>query len=197
LRNKNFLYIYPIERIMKSMKKVILAALTTLSVFFAVVLNSCEPDKCKHVNCAYSGTCKDGACVCQTGYEGEHCETITRSKFKGIYNVNEDGTLSSAAQYTISIEDGDQINKVVIKNFQNNFTESVVGHVYLDTLTIYPQTLSNGKTVEGWAYITDTNPLNQHYYQHAVMSVYYKVTNSIGQVDEYGQNGAGPSIWSK
>jgi hypothetical protein len=29
------------------------------------------------------------------------------------------------------------------------------------------------------------------------MSVYYKVTNSIGQVDEYGTGGAGPSIWTK
>lgn len=179
------------------MKNVILATLTTLTVFFAVGFNACKPDKCKHVNCAYNGTCKDGTCLCQTGYEGEHCETITRNKFKGIYNVNEDGTLSTAAQYTISIEDGDQINKVVIKNFQNNFTEDVVAYVYKDTLTIPNQTLGNGKTVEGWAYITDTNPLNQHYYQHAIMSVHYKVINTLSQVDEFGQNGAGPSIWSK
>ena len=179
------------------MKKIIFTALSTMTLFSAVVFNSCEPDKCKHVNCAYGGTCKDGTCLCQTGYEGEHCETVTRDKFKGIYNVNEDGTLSTAAQYSVSIENGEKINEVVIKNFQNNFTESVRAVVYKDTLTIPQQTFANGKTVEGWAYIMDTNPLNQHYYQHAVMQVYYKVTNSIGQIDEFGQNGAGPSIWSK
>lgn len=182
---------------MNSMKKIIITALSTLTLFFALVFNACTPDKCKQVSCAYGGTCKDGTCLCQTGYEGEHCETVTRDKFKGIFNINEDGTLTSSAQYAISVESGAKINEVIIKNFQNNFTENVIAVCYKDTLTIPVQTFSNGKTVEGWAYITDTNPLNQHYYQHAVMSVYYKVTNSIGQVDEYGTGGAGPSIWTK
>jgi hypothetical protein len=29
------------------------------------------------------------------------------------------------------------------------------------------------------------------------MYVYYKVTNSLGQINEYGSGGAGPSLWSK
>lgn len=186
---------------MKSMKKIIITALSTLTLFLAFVLNSCEPDKCKQVSCAYGGTCKDGTCLCQTGYEGEHCETISRDKFKGIYNVNEDGSLSSAAQYSLSIENGTKINEVIIKNIQNILPVSAeaYGVVFKDTLTIPLQNIvNNTKTVEGWAYITDTNPLNQHYYQHAVMSVYYKVTTiATGQVDEFGGAGAGPSVWTK
>ena len=182
------------------MKGFFVTALATLALFSAVVVESCKPDKCKQVSCAYGGVCLDGACSCQTGYEGEHCETVTRSKFKGIYNVNENGTLSGAAQYTVSIEDGPKINQVLIKNFQNLLQESVVtGKVYKDTLWIPAQNFANDtRSVEGWAYITDTNPLNQHYYQHAIVSVYYKVTNlATLQVNEYGSGGALPSVWSK
>lgn len=179
------------------MKNIVITVLSTLAIFFSVAYTSCKPDVCKNVSCAFGGTCKDGSCICQVGYEGDHCETITRDKFKGIFNVNEDGTISGAAQYTISMENGTKINELLIKNFQNTFTEDVVAVAYKDTLTIPNQTLANGYTVEGWATITDTNPLNQHYYQHAIMNVYYKVISNIGQVNEYGTGGAGPSIWSK
>lgn len=180
------------------MKNIIITSVVTLLTFVSVTFYSCKPDKCKQVNCAYSGVCKEGACVCQTGYEGEHCETITRDKFKGIWNVKEDGTVSSVAEYTLSMEKGDKINEVVIKNLQNYLADvKVWGVTYKDTLTIPYQTLSNGYTIEGWGYIVDTNPLNQHYYQHAILTVYYKVTDLLGVVNEYGSGGSQPSVWMK
>lgn len=179
------------------MRYIVLTTLATLFAFSTVLFNSCEPDLCKNISCAYGGTCKDGSCLCQTGYEGEFCETISRDKFKGIWNVNEDGTITSVAQYSINIENGDKINEVKITNFQNHFTEKVIAVAYKDTLTIPYQVFTNGYKVEGWATITDTNPLNQHYYQHAIMNFYYKVTDNNGFVNEYGSGGAGPSLWSK
>jgi hypothetical protein len=179
------------------MKKIIITSLSTLLLFSAVLFNACEPDVCKNVSCAYGGTCKDGSCLCQTGYEGEHCETVTREKFKGIWNVNEDGTITPVAQYAISIENGAKINEVKIINFQNKFTEPVIGIAYKDTLTVPLQTFSNGYKVEGWATITDTNPLNQHYFQHATMNFYYKVTDNNGFINEFGTGSALPSLWSK
>ncbi|GBL35273.1 hypothetical protein EMGBS15_08680 [Filimonas sp.] len=181
------------------MKRIIITALATLLVFTAVLFNGCKHDKCEQVSCAFGGVCKEGNCLCQTGYEGEHCETITRDKFKGQWNVNEDGTLSSPAQFTASIENGPMINQVVIKNFQNFYmSENVLAVAYKDTLTIPLQVMSDGSKIEGWATITDTNPLNQHYYQHAVMTMYYKVTSSDGlQVNQYGYGGSGPSLWAK
>jgi hypothetical protein len=180
------------------MNRIIVTAICTLLIFSGTLFHACKKDKCDQVSCAFGGVCKDGSCLCQTGYEGEHCETITRDKFKGIWNVNEDGTLSPAAQYTTSIENGPAINQVIIKDFQNFYhAETVLGIAYKDTLTIPLQYFSDGSSVEGWATIVDTNPLNQHYYQHAVMTMYYKVTNSMGSVNEYGTGGAGPSIYSK
>ncbi len=167
-------------------------------VFTTVLFNACKPDKCEQVSCAFGGVCKDGNCICQQGYEGEHCEVIMRDKFKGQWNVNEDGTLSSPAQYTTSIENGPIVDQVIIKNFQNVYkSENVIAIAYKDTLTIPVQTMSNGSKIEGYATIVDTNPLNQHYYQHAVMTMFYKVTSSTGQVNEYGTGGSGPSLWAK
>ncbi len=180
------------------MKRILFTALTTMLVFTAVLFEACKRDKCEQVSCAYGGTCKDGNCLCQLGYEGEHCETITRDKFKGQWNVNEDGSLSSPSQFTASIENGPVINQVVIKNFQNFYkSESIIGIAYKDTLTIPSQTMSDGSKVEGSAFIVDTNPLNQHYYQHAVMTMNFKVTSSTGQINYYGASGAGPSLWAK
>jgi hypothetical protein len=181
------------------MKRILITTLATLLVFTTVLFNACKPEKCAQISCAFGGTCKDGNCVCQVGYEGEHCETITRDKFKGQWNVNEDGTLSSPAQFTASIEDGAMINQVVIKNFQNVFGgENVIGIAYKDTLTIPLQTMADGSKIKGYATIVDTNPLNQHYYQHAVMTMYFEVTNPAGTiVNLYGSGGAGPSLWAK
>lgn len=180
------------------MNRIILTALATLLIFSITFFEACKPEKCEQVNCAFGGVCKDGNCICQVGYEGEHCETITRDKFKGQWNVNEDGSLSTAAQFTTSIENGAVIDQVFIKNFQNVYkAESVIGIVFKDTLRIPMQVFADGSKVEGWASIVDTNPLNQHYYQHAVMTMYFKVTSPAGQVNEYGSGGAGPSLWAK
>ncbi len=180
------------------MKKIFVTAISVTLLFIAIGFNACKSDKCKQINCAFSGVCKEGICLCQVGYEGEHCETVTRDKFKGIYNVNEHGTISGVAQYSISIEDGAKINEVVIKNLQNNLKDYPVrGVAYLDTLTIPNQMLPDSTVVEGWGYVIDTNPLNQHYYQHAILTVYYKVTDKLGLVNEYGGNGSQPSVWSK
>lgn len=187
-------YIYT----MKNAKQIGFTLLSTLLFFVGITFNACKTDKCKQVNCAYSGVCKEGTCICQIGYEGEHCETITREKFKGLYAVDEDGTISGTFQYALSVESGAKINEVRIKNLQNYFdTVLVSGVTYLDTLTIPLQTLSNGYQVEGYGYIVDTNPLNQHYYQHAKVTFYYKVTDPLGIVNEYGSGGSQPSIWSK
>jgi hypothetical protein len=181
------------------MKRILFTAIATLLVFTTVLFNACKPEKCDQVSCAFGGICKEGNCICQVGYEGEHCEIIMRDKFKGQWNVNEDGSLSSPAQFTTSIESGVKINEVVIKNFQNVYkSENVVAIAYKDTLTIPAQTMSDGSVVQGMATIVDTNPLNQHYYQHAVMTMWYSVTSSTGQVNHYGTGGgSGPSLWAK
>lgn len=181
------------------MKKSLYSILSICALVVMSFFNSCKPEPCEEVNCAYSGICDAGACICQVGYEGIHCETIARDKFidNGIYSVNEDGTLSPQAQYTTTIEPGDVVNQVRLKNFRNFFTEDVIATVSHDTIWIAPQTFANGYSVEGMGIITGKNPIGRHYYQDAVISFYYKVTNPNNGVDEYGSNGSQPFDWNK
>jgi hypothetical protein len=164
------------------------------------MLNSCKNEPCDVVRCANNGVCNDGVCACPVGYEGQHCETAMRDKFIGIWNVNEDGSLSSQAQYSTSIEKGNKINEVKIYNVQNANpfkANAVTGVVKNDTLTIPFQVMPDNSKISGWGFIKGTNSLNQHYYQHATVTLYYEVTNPIGQVNKYGTTEGVPSIWSK
>jgi hypothetical protein len=54
-----------------------------------ISFNSCTTDACKDVDCGADGTCVDGDCVCDTGYEGVNCDTEMREKFAGSYLANE------------------------------------------------------------------------------------------------------------
>ncbi len=182
------------------MKKIIITILSVIGCFTLSFLQSCKSDPCDITACAFSGVCDKGLCKCQIGYEGTHCETVMRDKFLGIWTVNEDGSLSPQAQYVTSIEAGNNINEVKIYNVQNSLpfkTETVLGIVKNDTITLPLQTKSDGSTIQGWGFIKGTNPLNQHYYQHALVTFYYEIVNKQGLKNIYGTTEGAPSIWSK
>ena len=46
---------------------------------------SCDTDPCSEVECGDYGTCLEGACVCDAGFEGDDCATMSRDKFVGTY----------------------------------------------------------------------------------------------------------------
>jgi len=100
-------------------KTIILAAFGAISAFTAVTFTSCTTDKCKSVVCAYGGVCNAGACICQSGYEGTFCETVSRDKFIHTWIVVETGTLSSTASYTVTVQPGTDNTQtsLVIQNF--------------------------------------------------------------------------------
>lgn len=58
-----------------------------LALFGALIAltPACNTDPCKDVNCGANGTCLDGSCVCDAGYEGVSCETEWATKFEGSY----------------------------------------------------------------------------------------------------------------
>jgi hypothetical protein len=89
--------------------------------------NSCTTDACKDVNCGQYGTCLDGDCVCDTGYEGVNCQTEERAKFVATYvgtigiacPVTGDGNLTNQ---TITISNSSvSVSKITI-NIAGNFT---------------------------------------------------------------------------
>lgn len=180
------------------LKSTLLSAIGAFALISAVTLYSCKEDKCKTVVCAYNGVCQDdGSCSCQIGYEGERCETVTRDKFKGVWSVVESGSASNPAYYPVSVENGDQINEVLIRNFYNKNNSEILATVKGDTITIPLQQFNVGEqvlTVQGKGYAVP----EAFYGLHGKLVVSYVVTYEDGTKDIFGLNGSNnPSIWTK
>ncbi len=54
-----------------------------LAIFLFLIASSCK-DPCKEVNCN-NGTCLEGTCLCDDGYEGVNCDQLERDKFVGSW----------------------------------------------------------------------------------------------------------------
>lgn len=174
-------------------KTILLTALGAITVFTAVTYSSCTSDKCKAIVCAYGGVCTDGGCVCPSGYEGPQCETITRERYLRTWIVTEDGSLTDAAQYTISVEKGDNITELKIKNFYNHFVTDVRAFVKGDTIYIPQQDIDNHSVI-GHGYMMD----DKFYGKHGKILIKYKVVNNgTGVVDDFGIDGGEESLWNK
>lgn len=177
-------------------KKLVIPLVAVGALFTSLVTSSCNRDKCKTVVCAYNGVCNQGACTCQSGYEGSSCETITRNKYLGNWTVYEKGSTSNAAQYQVSIVAADKITDVAIINFNNYFTVPIKGTVKGDSIII-PNQQYDGKVLFGIGYIYS----NVTYGQFGAISLSYEVIDTATlRVDDYGYNAvdlSDPSAWNK
>ena len=181
-----------------TLRPLLFSALAIIAVFFAVVYSSCNPDKCKAISCAYGGTCNDGECKCLPGYEGTNCETITRSKFVGLWSVKEQGTVTPLRQYPLGIENDSAVTVVLIKNLYNYFNgQKIRALVQGDTLIIPNQQLM-GKVVFGKGYIHSTTAFGVN----SAISMSYEVIDTATQlVDDFGfyssLDNSNPSEWAR
>ena len=183
-------------------KSILISSFATLSAFFAVTYVSCNRDQCKSIVCAHGGICNDGSCTCPTGYEGSNCETVSRTKFLGNWNVFEKGSITLAAQYPVSIEattDNPTTTpvNVVIKNFYNYFATPIKGYITRDTIFI-PNQQYEGKVVFGIGYIYT----NVTYGQYGAITMRYEVIDTAtARVNDFGYNEivdhSSPSQWNK
>ena len=179
-----------------SFKTLLFSALGLMTFSIPATLTSCKVDNCKSTVCAYGGQCnEDGSCTCLAGYEGERCETITREKFKGILTVLEDGTSSNPASYAVSVENGNEIDQVIIRNIYNNFNEGVTATVKGDTILIPQQTITDSiiYTVEGKGWVVP----EAFYGLHGKMIMKYRIGKPDGTYDDFGFLGGAPSEWTK
>lgn len=193
------LWAFRITAIMKSLlKPVVLTIISTLTVFCAVYVTSCKPDNCKAIACAYGGSCVNGVCTCKPGYEGANCETISRDKFLGKWEVNETGSVTPNREYGLAIVKDTDVTKVIIKNLYNFFNDvTLYATITGDTMTIYNQQL-DAKVVFGKGYIM-TSPGSPTINNQVVMR--YEVVDTFRVVDDFGVypviDHSNPSIWTR
>ncbi|GAB4384355.1 MAG: hypothetical protein Kow0075_16380 [Salibacteraceae bacterium] len=159
---------------------------TLWGIAFIALVTACNRnnDPCENVVCSNGGVCSEGiclceeyyygpycdnycvngefdsTCVCNTGYEGEACETEEREKFVGTHSVHEECITSTQDYfYTVVIKEGNQgIRSIEIHNFRDDETYAPV-EAYLTSSTefvIDPQKPKGSQELSGNGYINDT-----------------------------------------
>ena len=136
----------------------------------AIGLSSCETDACADVECGVNGTCVDGDCVCDAGYEGTACDTEERAEFIATYNVSEACT-SGNYTYSISVQTSTTgVTNVIVTNF-GDYGVNVAGTVNGNNINFANQTV-DGLTFTGSGQINGT-----------VLSITYNVSDGQAQDD--------------
>ena len=144
--------------------------------------SSCTPDPCKDVVCGTFGTCLEGDCLCDDGYELDAngaCNTEMRTKFIGTYQLAETCVDDTGAvttwNYACNITaSGVSVDKIIFNNLydQNVSTTATVSG---KSFTIASQAINNS-TISGSGTINDgVNPI--------VISFTYTVTFANGDTD--------------
>lgn len=170
---------------MKAILRSVIFTVFSLAGVFAIVHTSCKEDKCKAIVCAYGGNCTDGTCTCLPGYEGPNCETITRNKFVGGYQVHETGTITLERQYPIAIEQDAEVNYVNIKNLYNFFGNPSVRALVRGDSIFIPNQQILGKIIFGRGSIT---PAPTGFGTSSIITMRYEVVDSVNNniVDDFG-----------
>ena len=109
-------------------------------------------DPCKDVNCN-NGTCLEGDCVCDAGYQGLACDVKHNAKFVGVYTFVEtcDSTVPATYNLTVAASSASPSN-INITNLYEEPATSVTGVIKADgvSFTIARQSIgaSSYGTVE-------------------------------------------------
>jgi hypothetical protein len=152
---------------MKNLKSILLASFLTIGAFSTTIFTSCDPDACKDVVCQNGGTCTDGLCACPTGYEGTNCETLSRTKFLGVFTGAETCTVGSD-NYSITCTANSDDTKFKIQNLYNDNSLTAIASASGNAFTIPSQTVASGVTALGSGTITGNT-----------ITITYTVTNSM------------------
>lgn len=124
------------------MKQVTFAGLFALAI--VLMFSTCKKDPCKDVVCLNGGTCIIGICDCITGYEGDDCGTESRAKVIGTYSVTDNCSSSGGSTYTVVVTvSSTDVANMLISNFWDSFTNSVVVSIDGDDITIANQEPDN------------------------------------------------------
>ena len=180
-----------------SFNKMLIICITSALVWF-ILLTSCQKNSnpgsshFKCVTCANGGVCRNDTCRCNSGFEGITCETETRQKFMGTWNVTEEIGFDTV-HYSIDIQNDTSFTYVQISNLDNGvFFSRVRASVSGDTLTI-PMQYINGQMVVGKGYF-----LQQLVGQSIEIIMRYAIKDTTtGSITDFGYYFAtnGPSIW--
>ena len=95
---------------------------------FVLIMGACtESDPCKDVECGTNGTCFEGDCICDVGYQQDvdgMCTVRTVDLFAGSFVANDNCSASGVSSYNVSILEAG-VSSVTITNFWGVFVNQV------------------------------------------------------------------------
>jgi EGF-like domain len=138
------------------MKKGYLSIITTLLFAILAGIVSCNTNPCSDVLCLNNGTCREGACACPSGFEGNFCQNKSGDKFigywEGFKRINGGVDVKTTLIISPNAKSTGEIipNEIIIYalSFSGNYVP-VVASCLLTDLTIPQQTVSGNS---GYAY---------------------------------------------
>lgn len=129
------------------MKKRIFQILGVVAVA-TVGMTSCDTDPCADVECGEYGTCLEGDCVCDAGFEGTNCDVLSRDEFIASYAVSESCTSGNYTYNGTVSASATGMDKIVFGNF-GDFGVDLVGTVDDNSVTFASQSGGTTATFSG------------------------------------------------
>lgn len=96
------------------MRNTTLQFIGIFAVVTASFFSACT-DPCKDINCD-KGTCADGLCLCDAGYEGTLCDTRITNKFVGNFDLSEYCTTANSSYPCSITESSSELMEINIYN---------------------------------------------------------------------------------
>jgi len=114
---------------------------------FLLLATSCQ-DPCDDIQCGANGSCDDGTCICDTGYEGDLCNTLIIDKYTGTWNSTGFQCDGDTDDLVFVIEQGATITDIQLYEIED--PEILIKLNYNGTsITIPFQEFEDGFSVEG------------------------------------------------
>jgi hypothetical protein len=112
------------------MKSIGVICLSIIGFVLMAMNSSCNTNPCKDTVCNNNGTCREGKCICPSGFEGPFCSSRTSDKFIGYYDgfIRKNGGLPS--NLTLVVSPGVNPNEMVMYDFYKTYiTQPVFAYV--------------------------------------------------------------------
>ncbi|HYV90437.1 MAG TPA: hypothetical protein VE978_01585 [Chitinophagales bacterium] len=102
---------------MKKISMIGISFLGMVAVVTVMFFNACTSDPCKDVNCGANGNCVDGTCICDVGYEGTGCTTLSRDKFVSVWNSINNSCIGGQSTGQLTVTAGSTALDMNLSNF--------------------------------------------------------------------------------
>lgn len=118
------------------------------SILLVILISGCKQDPCDTRVCE-NGSCVNGICECEPGYEGVRCELAERDKFLGEFRAVYTGCVATSPNHVVTVEVApDNASQVRVLNLGDYACpagqNAIVADIRGDSLIIGNQTINCG-----------------------------------------------------